>query len=246
MLKLMKYEMRKTAFSKFVLLVLTAVAEVAFLLGLLLDKGELLGTAAVFLVLFSTVGIVYIGIQSALLLRRELNCKESYMLFMTPNSNYKILGAKILENLLSILVTGVFFLLLAGIDITIATVHVDGLEGVMNMLNGMLNVQFNVSVSKGMIVLNYIDMLMSWICVIVIADFAVVLSATIFNGKKGNGVVAFAIFCILAWLQGVWLGLIPDLPNYNITLLLDILTVSVIGGILYYVSGWIMEKKLSV
>ena len=168
------------------------------------------------------------------------------MLFMTPNSNYKILGAKILENLLSILVTGVFFLLLAGIDITIATVHVDGLEGVMNMLNGMLNVQFNVSVSKGMIVLNYIDMLMSWICVIVIADFAVVLSATIFNGKKGNGIVAFAIFCILAWLQGVWLGLIPDLTNYNITLLLDILTVSVIGGILYYVSGWIMEKKLSV
>ena len=81
MLKLMKYEMRKTAFSKFVLLVLTAVAEVAFLLGLLLDKGELLGTAAVFLVLFATVGIVYIGIQSALLLRRELNCKESYMLF---------------------------------------------------------------------------------------------------------------------------------------------------------------------
>ena len=33
MLKLMKYELRKTAFSKLVLLVITAVAEIAFLIG---------------------------------------------------------------------------------------------------------------------------------------------------------------------------------------------------------------------
>lgn len=32
MLKLMKYELRKTAFSKLVLLVITAVAEIAFLI----------------------------------------------------------------------------------------------------------------------------------------------------------------------------------------------------------------------
>ena len=35
MLKLMKYELRKTAFSKLVLLVITAVAEIAFLIGVL-------------------------------------------------------------------------------------------------------------------------------------------------------------------------------------------------------------------
>ena len=246
MLNLMKYEMRKTAFSKFILLVLTAVAEVAFLLGLLLDKAELLGTATVFLVLFATVGIIYIGLQSALLLQRELNSKESYMLFMTPNSSYRILGAKILENLISILVTGAFFLILAGIDIAVATARINGLDGMMDMLNSLFNMQFNVSVSKGMIALNYIDLLVGWICVIVIADFAVILSATVINGKKGNGIAAFAIFCVLAWLQGVVVGLIPELANYNISLLLDILVLSVIGGILYYVSGWIMEKKLSV
>ena len=38
MLKLMKYELRKTAFSKLVLLVITAVAEIAFLIGVL-EKG---------------------------------------------------------------------------------------------------------------------------------------------------------------------------------------------------------------
>ncbi len=50
---------------------------------------------------------------------------------------------------------------------------------------------------------------MGWICVIVIADFAVILSATVLNGKKGNGIAAFAIFCVLAWLQGIVVGLIP-------------------------------------
>ena len=42
MLKLMKYEFRKTAFSKLILLALTAVSEVAFLLGVFLEKNNLL------------------------------------------------------------------------------------------------------------------------------------------------------------------------------------------------------------
>ncbi len=39
MLKLMKYELRKTAFSKLVLLVITAVAEIAFFNRCILEKG---------------------------------------------------------------------------------------------------------------------------------------------------------------------------------------------------------------
>ena len=42
MLKLMKYELRKTAFSKLVLLVITAVAEIAFLIGVFWKKDNIL------------------------------------------------------------------------------------------------------------------------------------------------------------------------------------------------------------
>ena len=41
MLKLMKYELRKTAFSKLVLLVITAVAEIAFLIGVFWKKDNI-------------------------------------------------------------------------------------------------------------------------------------------------------------------------------------------------------------
>ena len=49
MLKLMKYELRKTAFSKLVLLVITAVAEIAFLIGVFWKKDNILAMGSIFL-----------------------------------------------------------------------------------------------------------------------------------------------------------------------------------------------------
>ena len=53
MLKLMKYEFRKTGFSKLILLVVTLVAELAFLLGVFLEKDRLLATGIMILFLIS-------------------------------------------------------------------------------------------------------------------------------------------------------------------------------------------------
>ena len=50
MLKLMKYELRKTAFSKLVLLVITAVAEIAFLIGVFWKKDNILVMGIIFVV----------------------------------------------------------------------------------------------------------------------------------------------------------------------------------------------------
>ena len=103
MLKLMKYELRKTAFSKLVLLVITAVAEIAFLIGVFWKKDNILAMGIIFLVMCTIFGVIYIGIESVNVLHRDLNTKQSYMLFLTPKSSYQILGAKILENGISII-----------------------------------------------------------------------------------------------------------------------------------------------
>ena len=86
----MKYELRKTAFSKLVLLVITAVAELAFLLGVFLKKDNLLAIGIVFLFMCAVFGVIYIGIESVNVLYRDLNTKQSYMLFLTPKSSYEI------------------------------------------------------------------------------------------------------------------------------------------------------------
>ena len=64
MLKLMKYELRKTAFSKLVLLVITAVAEIAFLIGVFWKKDNILAMGIIFLVMCTIFGVIYIGIES--------------------------------------------------------------------------------------------------------------------------------------------------------------------------------------
>ena len=121
MLKLMKYEFRKSASSKLILLVLTAVFELAFLGGVFFKGYNLMGTGMMFLILCAFFGVFYIGLEGIMTLYRDLNSKQSYMLFLTPKSSYEILGAKILENGISILMAGAFFIVLAVFDLTVAT-----------------------------------------------------------------------------------------------------------------------------
>lgn len=97
MLKLMKYEFRKSASSKLILLVLTAVFELAFLGGVFFKGYNLMGTGMMFLILCAFFGVFYIGLEGIMTLYRDLNSKQSYMLFLTPKSSYEILGAKIME-----------------------------------------------------------------------------------------------------------------------------------------------------
>ena len=90
MLKLMKYEFRKSASSKLILLVLTAVFELAFLGGVFFKGYNLMGTGMMFLILCAFFGVFYIGLEGIMTLYRDLNSKQSYMLFLTPKSSYEI------------------------------------------------------------------------------------------------------------------------------------------------------------
>lgn len=184
MLKLMKYEFRKTAFSKLILLSITLLSEIVYLLGIFLKKDVFLSSGIMFLVLCATMGILYIGLESVTVLHRDLNTKQSYMLFLTPKSSYQILGAKILENGISILITGAFFAALAAIDAAAAYFYVGGLKEVWNMVNDVLYVSMHISVDPVSIAFAFFTLLASWISYIVSADFAVILSASVLAGKR--------------------------------------------------------------
>ena len=246
MLKLMKYELRKTAFSKLVLLVITAVAELAFLLGVFLKKDNLLAIGIVFLFMCAVFGVIYIGIESVNVLYRDLNTKQSYMLFLTPKSSYEILGAKILENGISIVMAGVFFALLAALDITVATLYIGGLKEMIDMISSFMEINWSMTFTPAEAAFYFFGLLASWIVYIVNADLAVILSASVFAGKKGSGVVAFIIFMIMSMVIGKILDLIPLQQSLELTFVLYIVAAFVIAAVLYLISGWIMEKKLSV
>ena len=243
MLKLMKYEFRKTGFSKLILLAVTLVAELAFLLGVFLEKDRLLAIGIMILFLCAVIGIAYIGLESVLVLHRDLNTKQSYMLFLTPHNSYEILGAKVLENGISILVTGIFFALVAAL---IATLYIGGVKEMMDMVKNFLDVSMNMNIGAKDAAFVFFTTLASWMVYIVNADLAVILSATVLAGKKASGLVAFVIFMVLSWLMGLGLDHLPVLHNADLQFVLYIVAAMAVSAVVYLLSGWIMEKKLSV
>ena len=244
MLKLMKYEFRKSASSKLILLVLTAVFELAFLGGVFFKGYNLMGTGMMFLILCAFFGVFYIGLENILTLYRDLNSKQSYMLFLTPKSSYEILGAKILENGISILMAGAFFIVLAVFDLTVATLCIGGAKELMDSIRQIMDIRLNIKIVSDAVILSVFASLVSWISIVVIADMAVILSASVL--AKGSGIAAFALFLILSWLFSQMLNLVPAFDNMNLTLILEIAVSLVLSVIFYFISGWIMEKKLSV
>ena len=239
MLKLMKYELRKTAFSKLVLLVITAVAEIAFLIGVFWKKDNILAMGIIFLVMCTIFGVIYIGIESVNVLHRDLNTKQSYMLFLTPKSSYQILGAKILENGISIIMAGAFFAALA-------TLYIGGLKEMINLVSSFMEVNWSVTFTPAEAAFYFFGLLASWIVFIVNADLSVILSASVLAGKKGSGIAGFLIFLVISSVIGKLLDLIPVLKSMELTFVLYIAASFAIAAVLYVISGWIMEKKLSV
>lgn len=239
-------ELRKTAFSKLVLLVITAVAEIAFLIGVFWKKDNILAMGIIFLVMCTIFGVIYIGIESVNVLHRDLNTKQSYMLFLTPKSSYQILGAKILENGISIIMAGAFFAALAALDVTVATLYIGGLKEMINLVSSFMEVNWSVTFTPAEAAFYFFGLLASWIVFIVNADLSVILSASVLAGKKGSGIAGFLIFLVISSVIGKLLDLIPVLESMELTFVLYIAASFAIAAVLYVISGWIMEKKLSV
>lgn len=247
MLQLMKYEFRKTMFSKMILLVITAVVEVAYLLGVFMKWDRVLVIGVLGLVLCGVIGIFYIGIESLIIFQKDLNTKQSYMLFLTPRNSYQILGAKVLENGVSIFLTGAFFVVLFAVDLTIGVVYIGGLKQFLDMLTEAMkymSVEINIEPQQILLVLS--SGLASWLMMIVIGNLAIVLSATVLAGKKFSGIVSFILYMILSWASGKVLDLMTTPFSGNMAFVTVICGAFLVSALMYVVTGWIMERKLSV
>ena len=247
MLKLMKYEVRKTMFSKVIILIITALAEIAYLIGVFAKKEDIMAWGIMGLTMCALIGIFYIGIESLIVFHRDLNTKQSYMLFLTPNSSYRILGAKVLENGIAIFVAGAFFALLAALDITIGILYIGGLKEFIDTIQEVIrHVQLQIEIYPEQILMVFFVTLSSWLLMIVTGYLAIVLSATVLAGKRFSGLLSFALYLLLFGVSGKLIDLVPEMQNFYLRFGLIMAVTIVIIFIMYAVTGWIMEKKLSV
>ena len=252
MKNLMKYEWRKTLALKMILPGITAVAEIAYVIGIMRADEKWAVITAGILSMLAFGGIMVIGLATILILHRDMNTRQGYMLFMTPNSCYKILGAKVIENGLSMLVTGAFFFGLGALDIMLLFSKFATVNELWNLMADLIH-SFNqqIQINAAGLACFFLNLLTGWFAMVIMAYLADVISAALLNGKKWNGILSFVLFLVLVVALRLLKGLaatlfLPKGADINTVMLVYSAVALLFSAALYFCTAQIMERKLSV
>jgi len=252
MKNLMKYEWRKTLALKLILLGITAAAEIAYLIGAFAHDENWAAISAGILTLLAFGGVMVIGLNSIVSLHRDMNTRQGYMLFMTPNSCYKILGAKVLENGLSMLVTGAFFFGLGALDVMLLFAKFSTVGELWRFLEDFIHsINNEIQINAFGMACFFLSLLTGWFAVVIMAYLADVISAALLNGKKYNGLLSFVLFLALTIglrvLENMVISaLVPQGAGINTVYLVRSAATLVFSAAMYVCTAQIMERKLSV
>ena len=126
--KLIKYEIRKQRASRMVIFVALAAALIMFWGGLLFENDMMMAISIMAMTFGAFLVLFYTGIESILVLNRDLRTKQSYMLWMLPKSSWEILGAKFISAILQMLIVFGICGLAVGVSMALAVWKVAGFE----------------------------------------------------------------------------------------------------------------------
>ncbi len=240
MLRLLKYEFRKTLFPKLVLLALLVIFEGVFLYGYWTDNNSTV-TLGLSLFLFTFLcGLLAIGIISLVTLHKDMNTRQGYMLFMTPNSTYRILGAKVAENGLSMLGIGAVGL---GICLLNFSLIKQELEFITSFLKNF-GIGLTPTFPHLSALLVYI--ISSILCSVTTAYLADVICSSLLNGQKGSMVITFVLFALLNFGIQKIMGLVPASLDIVVMFLLQGAIALALAVVMYIITARLMDRYLSV
>ena len=244
--KLLKYELRKSLFSKGIIVALTLVLELAFLIGCAIRSEETFTITASLLFVLGVTSITLMGILSVIMLHQDMNTKQGYMLLMTPNSCFKILGAKVLECGISLMLAGAFFFILGLIDVNLLlSMYNRSIIDLFLSLMQSINEDLTFTVQNAAALL--FSLISGWLRIITCAYLADVISSSLLKGKKANLVVSFILFVLINILLNRIVSLIPGSNFTQINLFLVQGVFSLFFSIvMYIITAVLMENHLSV
>jgi len=260
MLKLMKYEIIKKYRELLIALSLFGILEVITLV-LLLKKNEYTAGGVG---LYSVIGVIlfiFILVDNIKMYTGDLKNKSGYMLFLTPNSGYKILGSKLiiafLENVVGFIIY--FFVGIINLDIVLRIMEEQGLVDLLNSMN--INIEYTGADIASVFVIGIV-----FLCGWVVFILSIYLSATIYKSLLSNvkhgGLITFVIFLLVNKILEViykLFGKITMSVNYfdNIDITENFSNVLffvgpwailllIVGAILYFITAYLLDKKVNL
>ena len=227
--RLIKYELKKQQTSRNIILALLLVFLLAVVVGTFTENGNTVGISVMLEMFVGMFVFFYMGIESLLILNRDLKTKQSHMLWMVPMQSWKILGAKYIAAILQI-----FFISAAYVLAAIACIL--SLIAKMDWITLMAIFLF---------------FFLAWTCVIATGFLAVIVSRTVLINSRFAGIVSFILFFVINGiveyiynlfakygLMGIHSGLYIGIGECAFYIVACI--------ILFVISSVLAEKKLSV
>ena len=252
MLKLMKYEWKKSIFVKLLLLTLIGVGEVVYLVSLF--SGNIYRSDSILFILSVTIlslGLFLAPIVSILqnlsTFQKELNSKEAYMLYLTPHNSFEILGTKYAMNFIEIFFWAFLASVICVVDVLLLTNAFVGLgsyevrEGMQRFVELMLSPETHSTMIQ--------------LTLFFLALLAIVLQSTFLPGKRFGGVITVILYIALNYFSGALLLHIPFSPkpmlrfgiNYISPQTIGMVLVSILLSVIYFIlSAILLEKKRNI
>lgn len=268
MLKLIKYEFIKKSKLLLILLISAILANI----GLVLAYGT--EVILIFLSVAPVILVVLYLFELIMTYSEDLNKKTGYMLFMTPNSGYKILGSKLITIFLEGILLLTSYFIFSVVNLSVMAYKKagdfsfigDAMREIVDAFNKLLSGTLGINI--GDLGLIFILLLTVSIIFVLTVYTAITIRKSIFSNAKFGGVLSFIIFVILNIVYGKLADLIGHIFNFqnvavttqisaNVAVsypsahMFKIFTVLIIfncitASILMLCSGYLIEKKINL
>lgn len=265
-MKLVKYDLLKSKSVMIFSFIGIVIIEAAFIIGQLLDISFLSTLSGVLLFILLFASFFAVLIYSIHIFNMDLSKKQGYLPFLTPTSAYKIVGAKLITTLIITVALIVLIILYGSLDTYL--IARDSEPGIsIGYIFKVIGEELDGSWGPiGMMALSYVS---SWFNNIVCIYLAMALAATLLGESKLKGLVSFGLWIgINAIMGGISLlltfifksdmmsanldtstmttGEILNFSFNNSLIVITIVLNVILGVIMYFVTGWLAEKKLSL
>ncbi len=259
MLKLIKFEFIR----KYKLLTMTLISAIALNI-LAMSRG--IGGSSMFLLFFPIVLSVLYLVDIIKMYSEDLNKKTGYMLFMTPNSGYKIISSKLLTAVLegfALFLMYFIFILINGVFIAVSMGNEIYYSQIIAVVDNLLSVSFGFR--SGHVLIFLLATLTFLIAFITTVYTAMTIRKSIFSEIKFGGLFSFIIFLLINWglsyVSSIFFNIIA--PYYDsidtvsstgsvsvggfAMTLLPMIVVLIIQAIAFTgISGYLLEKKINL
>ena len=251
---LLKYEFRRSRTIFLGIIGVTLLVELVYLVGFFTKVQALFTVGLIGGILCLALGAVAILLYGVIMFNDDISKKPGYLLFSTPRSAAQIVGAKLLMTLFALVGITILFSLLIALDVFLA-------------------LQRNGTSLVALLSMFELNTVISFIFNVIAAYVVIVLLKTVMGNQKGRTILAvilwFAItnaFNLLGGLITTQLASGLDEGNevvvtqsstlflstslhtlFQPAMYLPTMILCIIGSIAgYWLTTWIIEKKLSV